>query len=144
MYADTDFECLQPFDHIHRTCQFYAGLGYTTSPLLYNGLIGCAPGHPIMRQCVEQLQCGQGDQNDRRIQANTGPFFFTRCFFQVAKNNQEGIVPFPVTFFYAFPNNRRNETADRDLIKQKWVLPESMALHYWEVSWLDRTRPNIK
>jgi mannosyltransferase OCH1-like enzyme len=144
LYVDTDFECLHSFEHIHRTCQFYAGLGYIRTPLLYNGLIGCAPGHPIMKQCVEQLEESTGDQNDHRIQAETGPFYFTHCFFQTVRKNSIGVVPFPVTFFYAFPNNMRKGTLDRDFIKQKWVLPESLALHYWEVSWVDRSLPNIK
>jgi mannosyltransferase OCH1-like enzyme len=137
LYVDTDFECLKPFDRIHKSCAFYTGIGYRPDPILFNGLIGSVPGHPIIKLCVEALKIGSGDQNDRRIMNDTGPEFFTRCFFQRAASSKR-VVAFPVTFFYPFPNNKRVERKDIDAIKRIWALSESYAIHYWELSWLHK------
>jgi len=134
LYADTDFECLKSFDQIHKSCRFYAGLGYRPDPLLYNGLIGAVPGHPIMKLCVESIRVGSGNHNDWRIQASTGPDFFTNCFFQCA-GKCKGVVAFPVTFFYPFPNSARALRGNCAAVRRRWALPESYAIHYWEWSW---------
>jgi mannosyltransferase OCH1-like enzyme len=134
VYVDTDFECLKSFDRIHKSCAFYAGLGYRPDPLLYNGLIGTVPGHPIIKLCVESLKTGSGDNNDSRIMANTGPDFFTRCFFQRA-GSCHNVVPFPVTFFYPFPNSMRKERGNTGSVRRRWARAESYALHYWDWSW---------
>jgi inositol phosphorylceramide mannosyltransferase catalytic subunit len=138
VYVDTDFECLRPFDDIHKSCDLYAGLGYTRRPLLYNGLIGAAPKHPIIKLCMDSIKKGPADQNDTRIQMKTGPYYFTNCFFQLASEFKGKIVAFPITYFYAFPNSMRKPNSNRDEVKRKWMLPESYALHYWATSWLKR------
>jgi mannosyltransferase OCH1-like enzyme len=136
LYADTDFECLKSFDHIHKSCELYAGLTHDKDPLLGNSLIGSIPGHPVLKLCIDSLKMGPGDHDDSRIQLQTGPYHFTRCFLNVAKSGQHGMVAFPVDYFFPFPHTKREETRDRSLIKSRWVLPDSYALHYWDVSWL--------
>jgi len=137
LYVDCDFECLKSFNHMHKSCEFYAGLYHGRDPELANGLIGCIPGHPILKLCVDSLKMSSStDDVSGRIISQTGPAHFTRCFWTIARLSKKGLVPFPAAFFYAFPYHSRNATRDRSLIKSTWILPESYALHYWDVSWL--------
>ena len=144
VYVDTDFECLRPFDAIHQTCDLYAGASYGKEAILYNGLIGSIPNHPIIKACIDSIKVGPGDNNSGRIIQTTGPIHFTNCFLSLANTLQGKLVPFPVTFFYPFPNINRFDTQNHELIKQKWLCPESYALHYWATSWVKEETPEKK
>lgn len=135
LYVDTDFECLAPFDSLHQNTEFFAGLGYTKDPLLYNGLIGTKACHPILKLCMDTIVPGKGDHSAKRIMKATGPWHFTRCFQSLAGQFHGKAVPFPLTYFYAFPNNQRFEMTHPEIIKKTYLQPESMALHYWATSW---------
>ena len=143
LYVDTDFECLQPFDNIHKSCELYAGIAYTRATLLYNGLIGATPRHPILELCVKTIRVGPGDQDRNRIMGETGPCHFTYCFNALAAQYRGKVVPFPSTYLYPFPNTKRRET-DPTIIKKRWLKPESLALHYWATSWVVRKPQNNK
>jgi inositol phosphorylceramide mannosyltransferase catalytic subunit len=144
IHADTDFECIRPFDDICKSADFFAGVGYSEGPpFLYNGLIGCCPGHPIIRRCVDTLQVGNGDNNFLRILNTTGPTFFTKCVNEClwpsnggALVSDSGIVaPFPLIYFYPFPDVLRWNYPNTEAIKRDWLHPETYAIHYWKISW---------
>ncbi len=145
IHADTDFECIKPFDDICKTADFFAGVGYSEgAPFLYNGLIGCRAGHPIIKRCVDTLPIGNGNSDFLRILNTTGPTFFTRCFRECLwpENGEAAadlgtVVPFPVTCFYPFPDTRRESYPSTEAVKRDWVHPESYAIHYWKMSWLN-------
>lgn len=137
LYIDTDFECLKPFDILHHICDFFVGISYEKELLLYNGLIGSIPGHPILKACIENLKgCGTNSTVD--IMNNTGPQFFTKMFFLGLQKNRTIIIPFPITYFYPFPNNIRNfpllNSSTQELVKKNICL-ESFSVHYWACSW---------
>lgn len=136
VYADTDFECLKSFDEIHATCTFYTGVAYDREVVLFNGLIGAQPHHPIMKACIEAIEVGPGDNIPHHIMNRTGPYFFTRCFFKQAAHASSSAVVFPVTYFYPFPGTERRTYTDSDRMKQVWVKPESFALHHWGQTWV--------
>lgn len=144
IHVDTDFECIKPFDDICTIADFFAGVGYSEgAPFLYNGLIGCRPGHPIVKRCVERLQAGNSDSDFHRILHATGPFFFTQCFHEcVWPDAPQGaadlgtVVPFPLTYFYPLPDKRRESYPTTEEVKRDWVHPETYAIHYWKLSWL--------
>lgn len=145
IHADTDFECIKPFDDICKIADFFTGLTYSHgAPAFYNGLIGCRPGHPIIKRCVSSLPVGNGDNNFARILTTTGPAFFTRCFNEsMWPSNGEGcapdlgtVVPFPVMYFYPFPDRERGSYSNIEEVKRNWVHPETYAIHYWKISWL--------
>lgn len=134
LYVDTDFECLKSFDFFHATCDFYAGVGYSKTYGLLNGLIGCAVGDRIIRTCIEDL-VGKAHPNDTSsVIGRTGPGLLTRSFFKAHRSGYQGVaVGFPVTTFYPWPNwDRGNNSSD---VVQSWVCPESYGVHYWHVSW---------
>lgn len=135
LYVDTDFECLQSFDDLHKSCEFYTGIGQSINPQLWIGLIGSRPGHPILKATIDNLRMGPGDQDFERIMNDTGAYLFTRMFFEIAPNCPHGtIIPFPVTYFYPFPGGQRHRK-DYENIKREFIKPNTMAIHYFSTSW---------
>lgn len=136
LYVDTDFECLQPFDELHKTLEFYTGIAYDLEPVLFNGLIGSRPGHPILKACIDSLKTTNPDDCSQRIMSETGPYFFTKAFMGVVSQEKDvhgKIVAFPTTYLYPMPNTEYG--MDPEVAKKNWTRPESYALHYWAVSW---------
>jgi len=135
LYVDTDFECIRPFDELHRSCEFFCGLAQNEMPYLLIGLIGSVPGHPILKATIANLRTGPGDFDLERIMRETGVYFFTKMFFEHAPLCPENtVVPFPMTYFYPFPGWQRFRK-DTIAIKSEYVRPESMAIHYFATSW---------
>jgi len=134
VYADIDFECLQPFDSLHQSCEFYTGVNRDNLWLL-NGLIGAKPGHPVLKACIDNLKTDKVDYDAFRIMEQTGPYYFTRVFLATAPSCQQSkIAIFPPTFFYPLPNSISLDAAGEE--KQRFVRPESMCIHYWSCSWM--------
>ena len=137
LYIDTDFECLQPFDYIHEHSNFYAGLNRGPSIEVFNGMIGSCPGHPIVQLCIERLHkpelLKRRSNHPMAIIIRTGPQFFTQCIYACLDVIQDGVVLFPSSYFYAWPNSQLHLKDPAHI--QKWIKPESMALHHWHCSW---------
>lgn len=136
IYVDIDFECLQPFDDLHKSCEFYTGfIGGIGHPCLLNGLIGSMPGHPILKACIDNVKVGPGDHHASRIFEDTGPYLFTNMFLDCASEMAKGeTVAFPPSFFYPFPATMR-DLQDKREIKQRFIRQESMCVHYWSSNW---------
>ncbi len=135
LYLDVDFECLSPFDNLHKACGFYTGIGYDKKALLFNGLIGSRRKHPVIKECLKRIKPGPGDHQRDRILRQTGPQFFTQCFYKCKKRLIGDAITFPVTYFYPFPHSAYRPS-QRMIIRNQWVRPESMAIHYWACSWM--------
>ena len=132
IYIDTDFECLKSIDPLSYL-DFYTGVGYPGDVELYIGLIASTPHHFITEHIVNSLKVTPSETNWRKIFECTGSFFFTRKFLEVVKKDTEGVVAFPMGFFYPVPNNFRKAGAPYSYVK-----PCSFAIHHWEVSWLNK------
>lgn len=132
IYIDTDFECLQAFDDLHKSCDFYTGIINET---LLNGLIGSKPGHPILKACIENVRIGKGDHDAGRIFEDSGPYLFTKMFLaSVTEEDYGKVVALPPSFTYPFPATSR-EMTDQEEIKRQFARPESLAIHYWATRW---------
>ncbi len=129
VYVDTDFECIKPFDDL-LFLDFFTGITTDADAQLYIGILGSVPNHPIMNTCATSLRPYSGNNGDGVMDA-TGPYYFTRCFFSTVNKDTEGVVAFPMAFFYPFPNHLRFTEDGR-----KYILPQSYAVHYWKTSWL--------
>ncbi len=136
VYLDGDFEILKPFTDILYACNFFAGMAYAAQIELYNGLIGASPQHPIIKRCIETLASGGPKEDVDAIIRRTGPLHFTRCFLEVAPACTGITIPFPVAFFYPWPNYQRAQKSP-DAIK-KYIKPYSIALHKWACSWIKK------
>jgi len=132
IYIDTDFECLKSIDPLSYL-DFYTGIGYPGDVELYIGLIASTPHHFITEHIVNSLKVTPSETNWRKIFECTGSFFFTRKFLEVVKKDTEGVVAFPMGFFYPFPNNFRKAGAPYSYVKLC-----SFAIHHWEVSWINK------
>ncbi|MGE0009717.1 MAG: glycosyltransferase family 32 protein [Candidatus Babeliales bacterium] len=146
LYADCDFRCLQKFDILHHCYDFYSGLNNCGNIEIANGLIGARPKHPILKQCIEKLaastdtlkQLSKDDPEYLKkafglVISQTGPGFFTKSFMDVARTYDGPIIVLPCSFFYPLPNTHRNLTIQES---EKYIKPESFAIHYWACSWM--------
>jgi len=136
IYADCDFECLHSFDELCKQVHFFVGNCYEAQVFLGNGIIGSAPHHPVMVECVNNIKPANGDNNSSRILGSTGPRYLTERYFEVAGRFIGEAVVFPCGYFYPLPIGSRNKNGKRDLLIQQWKKPETMAIHYWSLSWL--------
>ncbi len=133
MYADIDFECLQSFEELHRSCEFYTG---ALEQYVLNGLLGCRPGHPIIKACMDNIRIGNGDHDSERIMRDSGPYYLAEMIESNLTLADEGrVVVFPANVFYPFPSAYRFDYRDPKEIKELFARPESMAIHYWTSTW---------
>jgi mannosyltransferase OCH1-like enzyme len=134
VYADTDFECLAGFDELVESSSFFAGIMYGDRPTINNGLIGATPGHPILGAMVAALAIPFDGHDAGTVLAHSGPVrFAAECLDYLRVNPDPSVVIFPTSYFYPFPN-REVELKDLKEVR-RWLRPESLAVHYWEVSW---------
>lgn len=141
LYVDTDFECLQPFDELHHRCDFYVGAYPDAgggSCYVFNGLIGSAPEHPILKRCIKGIRSNNCKKLNRPddIMKRTGPMHLTQCLRAALKAGDEigRCVPFPPVYFYPWPGVLRHDKS-RQFIEM-FIRPESLAIHHWAVSWV--------
>ncbi len=143
LYVDTDFECIHSFDIFHHTCDFYAGImQWKEGFRLCNALIGSAPGHPILKACIENINLDREYDSDPRINITytTGPWHLTNCFNKEALRGKR-VVAFPVGYFYPWPWYKRKRGQDAKNRRRKivrWAKKETFAIHHWEESWFDQ------
>lgn len=139
-YIDIDFECLKPFDMLHHMYDFYTGIQPLDTNLVQLGaaLFGAIPGHPILKHCVETIK---HDRHKQQIILKTGPIHFTKSFLAQAGGHKDLIdIALPASYFY--PCGYEQKGWERD----KWLRPESFAVHHWAGSWLkpEATKRNIE
>ncbi len=141
LYVDTDFECLRPFDILHKLCDFYIGLDTIEkqfqSPRLLNGLLACSPHHPIIEKCLSTMSGDGARDNHDLIQYRTGPGLVTRTFLKSMDDQTYKNVAIPSSYFYPLPGPKRDGTIG-GAIKAAWVQEESFAIHYWDGSWIEK------
>ena len=134
LYVDTDFECLKSFDILHHICDFYTGSAYGTNVSFLNGLIGSAPEHPVLLECINNIKSATKQQeNYWDITSRTGPEYLTKCFLKVISSHQGPSVVLPVTYFYPWPSYCKNLSSPEQI--NKYIKPESFAIHHWFMAW---------
>ncbi|MGA2612707.1 MAG: glycosyltransferase [Spirochaetia bacterium] len=134
VYADTDFECLRPLDELAVHCSFFAGTLFDDVPEISNGLLGSAPGHPLLRLLIAQLSEPIATKDTGVILDSSGPRFLTRIFFANLAFATAWDVIFPSTYFFPFPNFFRREFVPFQTMRG-YARDWSLAIHYWETAW---------
>jgi len=143
--VDTDFEAVRPHDVFHHCFDFYVGGGFGRNFSLYSGLIGSVPGHPILKRCIETLDCDKVHHSDPIINIlfTTGPYHLTKCFKDLIDDPAIGrTVSFPVNYFYPWPNTFLQQNSYEQV--HNWVKPETFGIHHWFVSWNAGAAPGSK
>ena len=75
----------------------------------------------------------------------TGPGMFTRAFMKIvtsSSSNIQHVAAFPPSFFYPFPNNKR-EDVDFDK-RNQFQRPESFCTHHWAATWNSKSTSRHK
>ncbi len=144
LYVDTDFECLKSFDILHHCFDFYTGSGFGPLFHAYMGLIGCAPGNRIIKQCMDSINIHTIHNVNPilNILYTTGPYLFANSIKKFLNDPEiERSVVFPVNYFYPLPNLLDNVTYEDT---RDWIKPETFAMHHWHVSWNNGMTPGKK
>lgn len=132
VYLDGDFLVVKPLTDFFYATNFFAGLAYNPHSIeLYNGFIGSEPGHPIIKLCISEIGKDRSRNDPDAIIDRTGPYHFTRCFLKGAGLSGT-VVPFPVPFFYPWPNY----AIYQDKPAKDWLVSTSVAMHLWARSWI--------
>jgi len=103
LFVDLDCECYRPFDILHETCDFYAGIiDEIHNPQIGHAVIGSIPGHPLLQKCLRKAD---------------GDLDFTHCFFEkVKKRSPYKNVILPATFLYPLPSEKKEDILLADYI----------------------------
>lgn len=130
---DIDQYCIMPFDILHHTCDFYAGLQQLSlgnqnmhKVRVNNAVIGSIPGHPILQQAVERIKKTRAHEDSM---LRTGPDFFSKVIASKCNaSSQEGNVDvvLPASYFYTSMDERNGHTIKAGTACK--VTPETMAI----------------
>ena len=148
VYADVDYECLNPevLEELHQSFDFYMGFeplehGFINKFGFFkvcNAIMASAPYHTLIKELIVNLNanyfayrkcCGPVER--------TGPSYITRiiCEYEKAHTHNYRNMYFPCTFFYPFTEADLNFFAANPDIKIP-LFPETFGIHYWSGSWI--------
>ncbi len=131
VYLDIDFVLLKPLDILHHTYEFYTSMmPGDCHDYIANGVIGCVPGHPIMKHCIETIK---DDSDKGHLLLRTGPAHFRKSFYSVMTTQKlDRVVALPKSYFLPYDQFFQGKS-DEENARQ--IKPESFAVHYWANSW---------
>lgn len=138
LYVDVDYECLRSFDIFHYTYDFYTGIQPLDTHFVQLGaaLVGCRPGHPILKHCIETIK---DDWHEKGAPKKTGPVHYTRSFYCMA--GKDGNIDIALPPYYVYPLGSQ-EKVSRDNY-DTWVEQGAYANHWWSKSWMpSKYRPH--
>ncbi|MBA3954265.1 hypothetical protein H0X48_03030 [Candidatus Dependentiae bacterium] len=134
VYVDMDVESLKPFDFLNDRYDFYVALeplraNTLTCLSVANAIIGCKAGHPIVKECIEQIKKPQIDTKNAhpilKTVIKTGPVLLTRvCYNHRALLKKTGII-LPSECFT--PANK---------IWYSKSTPYRFCIHQWAHTWM--------
>jgi len=129
VYIDVDFESIKPLDMLHYMYDFYTGIQPLDTSFIQLGaaLFAARPGHPILKHCVETIK---DDWKNKQIVVSTGPLHFTKSFCSTMGKMNTIDVALPASYFYPCGYD------EQKVPREKWLKPESFAVHHWAGSWL--------
>jgi inositol phosphorylceramide mannosyltransferase catalytic subunit len=139
IYLDMDFMAVRPMDPLCGI-EFFAGVTYDKEPQLANGLIGCAPSHPLIKK-IASFEHGFKSSDGLDVMKSTGPDYFTKMFFS-SSSLHCGAVAFPNTFFYPFPNFPHDRILGE--YPERYFGKDTFCCHLWHCSWLKRHRATFR
>ena len=125
IYADTDFECLRPFDDLLAGVEGF--IGTEDGTYLSIGLIGAVPDHPLLRAIVDAIPTSVADNRGGPPNQTTGPLLVTRLV-DADPNLRTRLHVFAPEFFYPYLYNERYRRREK--------FPNSYAVHHWAGNWL--------
>ena len=138
VYVDVDFVCYKPFDVLTQY-GFWAGiesLDCVNRWIMSNAIIGAAPGHPILRHCIDTIQQSWYETSDTFLRV--GPAHLSESVVACASSDSDDVIIFPKSFFYSL-DFKNGLAALKDKLNysdiQSQIRPETFAMHFWAGTW---------
>jgi mannosyltransferase OCH1-like enzyme len=129
IYLDTDFIGIKSFDELLHL-DFFTGVAYDKEPIVFNGLIGCIPNHPLLEDLNNFDNVSSNDGMD--IIKTTGPWYLTKRLFKKI-NELDNIAVLPVAYFYPYPNFDKDRNDGTDYTK--YINIKTICVHLWNSYW---------
>ncbi len=146
VYVDTDFlPCKSLNDLLHLDLfagivGSYDGTLKDAETCLAPSIFGASQGNKIMEKIIRNVASQKTvPRSIPEIMQNTGPEMFSReILANLADSDLTCILP--PTYFYPFPgqsrmNIRNLSVPDTKKYVEKWIYPETYAMHLWYCSW---------
>ncbi len=132
MYVDVDFECVMPFDELFHRYSFISGISSGVSLFeSNNALIAAAPGHPIMRACIDNMTlASKYTQLIANVVNTTGPGYFTEQIMALEPEMGDDMIVLPCSYFYPLG------LGDGEPPRHTYLKYESFGIHHWSASWV--------
>lgn len=129
IYLDTDFVGVRSFDSL-LSFEFFTGIAYDKEPNMFNGLLGCVPGHTVIRALNDIKEVS--DHDGMSIIRTTGPYFLTKKFFENTKSTDNSVV-LPVEYFYPYPNFGIDKKLGNNYAD--YITERTICVHLWDSRW---------
>jgi hypothetical protein len=129
VYADCDFESLRPIEPLLDGVGFFAARDW--GGWIPNTLMGCAPGHPVVRAMVDAIPARLAAHPDAPPNVQSGPHLVTEIV-TAHQEHDPTIRVFPKETFYPYSYE------DRHLHGVGEDHPGAVAVHHWAASWIRR------
>jgi mannosyltransferase OCH1-like enzyme len=129
VYLDVDMEALAPLDDLLDGVTFFCAS--EDEVWLSIGIMGCAPGDPVMDAVVRGLPSWLPARPGEPVNVQSGPQYFTR----VVNRLRSGPTPLPVT---VFPSSLFYPYHFSEPERAAGPFPGAYAVHHWNHSWKDR------
>ncbi|GLE03096.1 hypothetical protein PINS_up011975 [Pythium insidiosum] len=162
LYVDLDFECLKPFDQLHRDNDAFLSyepgphavlLENSVTPAICNAILASAPGNPFWLQVLENIYVAWKNGASVLYPINlTGPHMVKSTYEEYSKVKDD-VRLLPPEFFYpeiAYWNMEKMRTAcaerkDEPAVQKvcAWMdefphgefTPNTHATHHWQCTW---------
>ena len=146
VYADTDYECLNPavLEELHKNYDFYIGFEPLEHGCIYkyhlfkvcNAIMASAPGHPLIKDFIVNMKANFFAYIERTPVERTGPSYLTRiiCQFELSRAHQYRNMYLPCSFIYPYTEMDLNYFIANPYISVD-ICPETLGIHYWSGSW---------
>ncbi len=131
VYADVDFECLQPLDELMYKLDFFTAYQPLDAFFVQLGaaLYAGYPGHPILKHCIETIK---DDWHEKGAPKKSGPVHFSKSFMAIAGQRGSRDIAFPAFYFYPLGST------ERVLNRSEWIRQGAYAVHHWAKSWMPK------
>ena len=141
IYVDTDIECFKSFDDL-LYLDFFAGTGWNAHPVVFNGLLACAPGNKFLRNIIQKLYewvTLATDVGEIPVLNYSGCDFITPIYNKYIQETTDKTVIFPNHFFYPVPAVIRMDIREDNEVSRRIVntykKSNSYCVHLWYCSW---------
>ncbi len=104
IYVDTDFECLKKIPDYLLNYEFITSVGFDYSPVLFNGMIFSKPNSFILKKLINEISKPNINSNPNEIMKSSGPYAFTKNFFNLSQKEKDNSIILPTNMFYPYPN----------------------------------------